>query len=125
MKSPLPQLIAATALLLLAACNFTLPPISSAVMEHHSSGSPIYKVELNQSQANALSGWFSQHSSGWSSSVVSYVPALVVRVKHSNGDISAVNIFGNYVVVYNSSGQFTQQFAESDLSGLRRILEAR
>lgn len=125
MKPLLARLIAATALLLLAACNFTLPPISSALVEHRSSGSPISKVELNQSQANALMGWFSQHSSGWSSSVVSYAPALVVRVKHFNGEVSVVNILGNSVIVYNNSGQFTQQFAESDLSALRGILGAR
>lgn len=125
MKPLLARLIAATALLLLTACNFTIPPISSALVEHHSSGNPISKIELNQSQANALSVWFSQHSSGWSSSVVSYVPALVVRIKHSNGEISVVNILGNSVVVYNNSGQFAQQFSESDLSALRGILGAR
>lgn len=112
-------------LLLLVACNFALPPLSSAVVERHSSGKQVASVELNQAQLTALSAWFAQRSSGWSSSVVSYVPALVVRAKHSNGEVSVVNVLGATVIVYNSSGQFTQQFAEPDLAALNNILGAR
>lgn len=124
MKSLFERLIALTALLLLAACNFTLSPVASAVVEQHSMGNPISKVELSQSQVNALSGWFAQHLSGWSSSVVSYAPTLLVRAKHSTGEVSVVNILGNSVVVYNNSGQFTQTFPEADLASLRSTLGA-
>lgn len=125
MKPLLARLLSVAALVLLAACNFSLPTVASAVVEHHSSNNPVSKVELNQSQINLLSGWFAKHPSGWSSSVASYVPTLVVRAKHSNGEVSVVNILGNLVVVYNSTGQFTQQFPEQDLATLRSILGAR
>ena len=120
MKSFLARLIVSSILLLLAACNFSLPPVSSAVVEQSSSGKQIPKVELTQSQINAFSGWFAQHSSGWSSSVVSYVPTLVVRAKHSNGEASVVNVLGNSVVVYNNAGQFIQQFSEPEIGNWGR-----
>jgi hypothetical protein len=52
---------------------------------------------------------------------VSYVPAEMVRVKHSDGDLSVVNVMPKQVVVYNRSGQYVQQFSGGEIASLRRV----
>lgn len=111
-------------LLVLAGCKFTLPEVASATVERYQSGSTLQSRSLNSSQIHALSRWFSKHETGWSSSVVSYVPTIEVRVKHSNGDVSVVNILSGIVVVYNSSGQYEQRFSQTDLAEILSILGA-
>lgn len=108
--------------LFLAGCKFTLPQVSSAAIEQYSTGQTLHAKELNPNQVHALSNWFSQHSSGWSSSVASYAPSLLVRAKHADGNVSVINIMSNMVVVYNRSGQYQQQFTQNELAVIRRIL---
>jgi hypothetical protein len=110
--------------LFLAGCKFSLPQVSSATIEQYQTGRPLQAKELTPNQVRALSDWFSQHSSGWSSSVASYVPTLLVHAKHTDGDTSVINIMSNMVVVYNRSGQYQQQFTPSALAEIRRIVEA-
>lgn len=116
--------LAAFLALFLAGCKFILPQVSSATLEQYSTGRPLQARELTPNQVRALTDWFSQHGSGWSSSVVSYVPTLLVRATHTDGDTSVINIMSNMVVVYNRSGQYQQQFTPSELAEIRRIVEA-
>lgn len=109
--------------LLLAGCKFTLSQVSAATVEQYQPGRPLQAKELTPNQVRALSAWFSQHDSGWSSSVVSYVPMLVVRAKHADGDTSVINIMSYTVVVYNRSGQYQQQFSQNELAAIQHILE--
>lgn len=126
MRASLTRTIALGAFLalFLTGCKFTLPQVSSATLEQYGMGHPLQAKELTPNQVRALSAWFSQHSSGWSSSVVSYVPTLLIRAKHTDGDTSVINIMSNMVVVYNRSGQYQQQLTPSELAGKRRIVEA-
>ena len=55
---------------------------------------------------------------------MSYVPTLLIRAKHTDGDTSVINIMSNMVVVNNRSGQYQQQFTPSELAEMRRIVEA-
>jgi len=110
--------------LFLAGCKFTLPQVSSATLEQYGTGRPLQARELTPNQVRALIDWFSLHGSGWYSSVVSYMPTLLVRAKHTDGDTSVINIMSNMVVVYNRSGQYQQQFTPSELAEIRRIVEA-
>lgn len=114
--------LALCVLTLLSGCKFVLPPAVSAAAEISASGVPMRQVELMPAQLQGLAGWFSQHQSGWSSSPASYISAALVRIKHSNGDVSVVNIFPTMVVVYNRDGQYVQQFPESETTALRRIV---
>jgi hypothetical protein len=117
------RVIAICILLTLAACKFTLPPVTSATVERYQSGSRLQSAELNSEQIKTLSAWFAQHNSGWTQSVVSYVPKLEVRAMHSNGDTSIINLISTIVVVYNKSGQYQQSFLQSEVAELRAILE--
>ena len=107
----------------LAGCKFSLPQVSSATVEQYQTGRPLQAKELSPKQVRALTDWFSQHDSGWSSSVVSYVPTLLIRAKHTDGDTSVINIMSGMVVVYNRSGQYQQQFSQSELSAIHSIVE--
>lgn len=126
MRASLTRTIALGAFLalFLAGCKFTLPQVSSATLEQYGTGYPLQEKVLTPNQVRTLSAWFSQHGSGWSSSVVSYVPTLLIRAKHTDGDTSVINIMSNMVVVYNRSGQYQQQFTPSELAEMRRIVEA-
>lgn len=110
--------------LLLSGCKFALPQVSSAVVEQYQAGRTPQARELTPNQVRALSAWFYQHNSGWSSSVVSYAPKLVVRAKHTDGDTSVINIMSGMVVVYNRSGQYQQQFSQNELTAIQRIMES-
>jgi hypothetical protein len=124
MKVILARTFAICIFIVLSGCTFTLPPVTTASVERHQNGQPLQAFELKATQIQTLSGWFTQHTSGWSSSVVSYVPALVVRAKHANGEVSVINVLSKSVVIYNSTVQYEQQFKETDLTALRSILVA-
>lgn len=109
--------------LFLTGCELTLQQVSSATLEHYEKGLALQAKELSQNQVRALSDWFSQHGSGWSLSVVSYVPALLVRAKHTDGETSTINIMTNLVVVNNRGRQYQQLFTPSELAEMRRIVE--
>jgi hypothetical protein len=109
-------------LLVLTGCKFTLPQVTSATVEPYQSSGALVPSKLNGNQLKKLTEWFSQHDSGWSSSVASYVPILVVRANHSDGDVSVINVLSDSVVVNNRSGQYTRQFSQSDLVIMRSIL---
>lgn len=125
MRASLTRTIALAAFLafFLAGCEFTLPQVSSVTIEQYGTGRPLHTRELSPNQVRALTDWFSLHDTGWSSSVVSYVPTLQIRAKHPDGDTSVINIMSNMVVVYNRSGQYQQQFTPSELAEIRRIVE--
>lgn len=110
--------------LALAGCQFSLPPVVSATVERYQTGGLQRSTELNDGQMQALSTWFTQHGSGWSSSVASYVPNLLIRARHTNGDTSVINIMSGLVVIYNLSGQYEQRFPQSEMAAIQRVLEA-
>lgn len=115
--------LAAFLALFLGGCKFTMPHVSSARVEQHE-GRVLRARELDYDQVRELSAWFSRHASGWSSSVASYAPTLVVRAKHSD-DTSVVNIMPGRVVVYSRHGQYEQKFSQDELGALREILGVR
>ncbi len=108
--------------LVLSACKFVLPATISATTESLDPKGIPYPVELTKDQISALTSWFSLHQSGWTPSPASYVPGLQVHVKHTNGDVTNINILQNVIVVNNSNGQYVYHPPADDLSALRSIL---
>ncbi|WP_374340020.1 hypothetical protein [Methyloversatilis sp.] len=115
------KLLIVFAAVMLCGCDFNLPPAVSANIEHHQSEKTT-SVELSAAQLQQLISWFSSHRSGWSSSHASYAPVSLVRVRHANGDVSVVNIMKSMIVVYNQSGQYTQNFSGEEINALRRAV---
>lgn len=123
MRSSIRGFIALFFALVLSACQFDLSPIVSASVDRSEKGQPANSTELSSVQVRDLAAWFSQRKDGWSTSVVSYVPVSVIRVRHSDGDTTVVNVLSNAVVVYNRKGQFMRELRADDLPSLRAIME--
>jgi hypothetical protein len=98
-------------LMALSACTLEMPSPIGATAEQYTSGAPIKTWALTEKQENALTDWFKQHPTDWSPSYASYVPRLLVRLKHADGKMSSVNVLSpGLVVVASPDGQFTQSF---------------
>jgi hypothetical protein len=108
----------------LVSCQLELPPVASATVERHSFDQTTQSINLSSEQVRVLASWFAEHPSGWSRSVVSYVPTLEVRLTHTSGETSVVNIMGTKVIIYNRSGQFEQQFYVSSLTNLLSVVDS-
>ena len=115
--------LGAVLILSITGCKHTLPPVISATVQQNSRGNIHPDVTLNHNQVQKLSAWFSQHDAGWSSSVISYAPYLLIRAKHKNEDTSSINIMPNIIVIYNKHGQFSLNLKPGELTELKGILE--
>jgi hypothetical protein len=49
-------------------------------------------------------------------------PSACCSRKHSDGATTVINVLPNMVVVYNKSGQFSQQIEAQELKALREAL---
>ncbi len=106
----------------LSACTLEVPATTEAVVAITQGGHVASSETLTAAQLQSLSGWLQERSSGWSLSLVSYAPAVEVRVKHSDGSQTVVNIMQSKVVVYGSAGQYEQAFAPKELLRLRSAI---
>ena len=107
---------------LLSACTLEVPAATEAVVTINHGGQVATSEKLTDGQLQSLSGWLKERSSGWSPSYVSYAPATEVRVKHSDGSHTVVNIMQSKVVVYGNAGQYEQTFASNELLRLRSTI---
>ena len=103
----------------LLACDFKLPRSLSGTVTTYSPGVPAHPSALTKDQLQALDEWFGRHVSGWSSSPATYVPVLIVRIQHSGGSDSVVNVMSTMIVVNGRDGQHVRQLPHADLEALR------
>jgi hypothetical protein len=110
----------------LSACTLEMPSSIGATTEQHTNGAPVKSWTLTETQARTLADWFSQHQSGWSPSYVTYVPRVLIRLKHANGKESSVNVLPPGLVVVNSMDgyQFSQSFEAKTVEQLVAIVGA-
>jgi hypothetical protein len=102
-----------------------MPVSIGATAEQHINGAPLKTWALTETQTQALNDWLKQHSTGWSPSYASYVPRVLVRLKHANGKESSVNfLVPGLVVVASMDGQFTQSFEAKTVERLVAIIGA-
>lgn len=109
------------AALILAGCTLELPAAVSGTAQPHGSLNPS-SISLSSAQLEGVSSWFSQHSSGWSHSVASYVPVYEVTLTLANGKTAYVNIMQTQVVVTYEKSQYVHAFPKSELERLGRLL---
>jgi hypothetical protein len=76
---------------------------------------------LVEAEARAVTAWFKANDSGWSRSLGSVTPALMIRVQHSNRETTVINLSGTTVTVTNSSGQFQKTLSPAGAAGLRAL----
>jgi hypothetical protein len=109
---------------LLAACKVDVPEISAASVTRYSADAPAASTPLSAEQRAALTSWFKQHRSGWSTSHATYAPVLEASLTHENGAASVVNVLRSKVVVYGSFGQYERRTNKQSIAALRRALGA-
>ena len=107
--------------LLLAACSPNVPTAKRGSVETYQNGSMVSSRALVEPQARAVTAWFKSNSSGWSRTVESEPPALMIRVQHSNRETTLINLSGTTVVVTNSSGQFKKVLTPAGAAELRAL----
>ncbi|MBD8872230.1 hypothetical protein [Rhodanobacter sp. DHB23] len=94
--------------------HFTLPsgPLSLSFTVN---GASTKRCAINQDseQYKTLSTWLMTHQDGWQSSIVTYVPSLVVT-----GDGFNLNFLHSVAVLNYAGSQFTQQVSPSDYAYL-------
>jgi hypothetical protein len=112
----------AAAAFVLVSCRIDVPEIQAGRGELYENGRPVKTWQLNQQQLRALSQWLSSHQSGWTPSVVDFVPVLQITLQHKDGASSGMNIRTQNVIVYGTPGQFVQGFSTQELSGLRALV---
>jgi hypothetical protein len=114
--------LAIVSAVVLAGCTLELPPAVSGTAQPHGTLDPLPIVQLSPVQLEAVSSWFSQHSSGWGISVASYIPVFEVTLTLSNGKTAYVNIMQTQVVVNYDKSQYVQSFPKSDIESLGRLV---
>jgi hypothetical protein len=76
---------------------------------------------LVETEARAVTAWLKSNDSGWSRSLGSEAPALLIRVQHSNRETTLINLAGTTVTVTNSSGQFKKELTPAEAARLREL----
>ena len=103
-------------------CNLDVPSVESASYAAYESGVPDRPTPLSSAQIHQFSAWLSSHRWGWSQSVVSHAPTLLVQLKHANGDSSTVNIRPAKLIVYGSFGQYEKSLTEAEYVNIIRLI---
>jgi hypothetical protein len=123
MKTPISLLVAVLLSVAIAGCNLDVPSIASVTCTRYVGGSPGKLTPLSSSQIRHLTEWFASHRSGWSQSVVTYVPVVELRIEHGNGTASVVNVGPLKIVIYGSFGQSERTLSEAEANTLLRVLQ--
>jgi hypothetical protein len=106
----------------LASCQIDAPVLSACDATTYDSGSPTKTWALGNTQLETISLWFSQRSSGWALSHATYAPKLLLSCKGADNSFVSINIVRNLVVL-NSSGQYSKQLTDADVTSLRVLID--
>lgn len=98
----------------LAACNVEIPALQSATYIEYVKGSPSTPVVLSAAQVQRLSTWLASHRSGWSRSIVSYVPKVLIQMRHVDGTVSSLSVFSRKAIADGSFGSYERELTESE-----------
>ena len=112
-----------TLAVLLSACQATVPAIQTAEVQVHNKTQNLENYPLSSEQVSELNAWLQARRNGWSTSVASYAPKLIVRAKHSDGTESVVNVLDASVVVYSTSPTLTKQVTRSLTTAEQQALQ--
>jgi hypothetical protein len=122
MKYLLARVTAVALAAALCGCDLDVPAISSASYVVYAGGSPGRQTGLTAAQVEALSDWLSKHRSGWSRSVVTYVPRTLISIRHGDGETSTLDLWPTALHVYGTFGQYQRSLSEVEAHELHGIL---
>ena len=107
--------------LLFGACSPNVATAKRGSVETFQDGRMISSRPLVEKEAQAVTAWFKTNGSGWSRTMASPAPTLMIRVKHSNFEITVINVSGTTVVVTPASGQFRKDLTPAEAAQLREL----
>jgi len=85
-------------------------------------GALIQRLPLTLEQCHAVSTWLDLHRPGWSSSPVTFAPAVLVSLRHEDSTTTTLDVFPTFVVVAHEGSQFTRNVSAKDTTELKRLL---
>ncbi len=118
-RSVLLVCIVAAVAAILPGCRQSLPPVQSATVTFWKNGKvEISEQQLTPEQTTQISDWLRNHSWGWHPVIATYRPETVLRVLHSDGSLTSINITGSVIVV----GQKQRDLSRPERQELQSIL---
>lgn len=118
-RSVLLVCIVAAVAAMLPGCRLSLPPTQSATVTFWKNGKvEISEQQLTPEQITQISDWLGNHSWGWHPVTATYRPETVLRVLHSDGSMTSINITGSVIVV----GQKQRDLSRPERQELHSIL---
>jgi len=66
--------------------------------------------------------WLSNHRSGWSRSIVTYAPKILITMTSENGKISVIEVWPNRISIYARFGNYGKKLTNQDYSEIISIL---
>jgi len=110
----------------LVACSVDLSvgssPIRGGEVSRFDHGALIQRLPLTPEQCHAVSTWLDLHRPGWSSSPVTFAPAVLVSLRHEDSTTTTLDVFPTFVVVAHEGSQFTRNVSAKDTTELKRLL---
>jgi hypothetical protein len=103
-------------------CKLDVPAIGSASYVTYEKGSISSPRTLSNAQIGELTAWFASHRSGWSQTFATYVPGILIDVKHANGRVSYVNVWPHQIVAESRHGQYVRALSEPEYTAFLRVL---
>lgn len=107
----------------LAGCDLDVPAMESASYEIYEKGSSSAPVELPPAQVQQLSAWLSTHRSGWSRTLVTHAPRVLLSARHADGETSGLNIWPSQVVASGRFGQYLRNLTPSEYAAIMTLVK--
>lgn len=133
MKRTLQCLALATYIIGIAACRANIPPIIAGHISFRDQDGINREQTLTPEQLRLLSGWFTQHQSGWEMNLkTNPIPDVICQLRLADGQTSSLLLFylkkeRNWSRTVNLCGLdrrdcVVQSFSDQDVSPLRQLL---
>jgi hypothetical protein len=106
----------------LSGCSLEFPAVQSAAYTEYVKGSPSKPVVLTTTRAQRLAGWLASRRSGWSPSFVSYVPNVLIQIKHVDGSVSRLNLYPRKAIADGSFGSHERELTEPEVLEIKGLL---
>ena len=113
-------ILALSALLLLAGCNYELPKVDSGYSYQMNGDGTSTKKELTFLQVSAFSEWCAAHRTGWAPKISDIAPQTMITFRRDGVDKISVIVAGTQLIVGSRSLSLTAE----DAKVLRGILKS-
>ncbi len=108
--------------ILLTGCSLNVPNIDTATVRGSSAVGIAEARALDRQQVRELKDWLARHDTGWSRSMGSYAPMIVIQARSVDGAVSSLYINQNVVAVSTGDRQDVRTLTAAEYAEIRGIL---